>query len=181
MAPDQSSNLRQHLATAWLLANCAVVVLWPGSLMNWWPILDLALLAWSIVAIAMLLATALWSVSLRRRAVAIATTLAATVVGWESVLLGPMFHVWWRQDVYMQQARAALANPPPPPQGGPGYIQVDHSDTPPIRVAFFFFAAHGDVAGIVYDPTGLADAKPQDWVYGHRPHHLFGPWYQFGW
>lgn len=179
MAPKPSSNRRQHFATAWLLANCAVIVLWPGSLMAWYPEIILAVLAWPIVALTVMLATIMWSVPLRRRLIAIATALCGIVLGWESVRLGPMFHVWWRQDAYLEQARAALLKPPPPSDRGLGYIAVDHSDAPPVRVAFFWFAEHGEVDGLLYDPTGLAAGKAQDWLYDARPRHMFGPWYRF--
>ena len=56
----------------------------------------------------MLLATVLWPVPLRRRAIAIVTALCAIVVGWESVRLGPMFHVWWRQDVSSHRLSASV-------------------------------------------------------------------------
>jgi hypothetical protein len=50
-----------------------------------------------------------------------------------------------------------------------------------VRVALYRFAAHGDVDGIVYDPTGeVARAeKSRGWLYGARAWHLFGPWYRF--
>ena len=178
MAPTRSSDFPQHLASGWLLANGALIVFWPASLMDWYP-WTLALVLWPIAAVGMLLGPILWSAPRRRRIVALATVGCGIVVGWEALWLGPMFHVWWRQDGYLAQARAALADPPPPPACGPKYIEVDHSDAPPVRVAFFVFAAHGDVEGIVYDPTGLAAEKPRDWLYGARPCHLFGPWYRF--
>ena len=147
--------------------------------MDWFLCGAIPLLAWPVVALALLLATLTWAAVPRRRMLAFATALAGTVIGWESPRVGPLFHVWWRQAAYLERARAALANPPPPSDCGPGPIQVDPSDTPPARVAFFWYAAHGDVDGIVYDPTGLAEQKPRDWLYGARPRHMFGPWYRF--
>lgn len=147
--------------------------------MDWFPQDVLLVLAWPIVAVALPLAILAWAAPLRRRMLALATALAGAVIGWESWRLGPMFHVWWRQEAYLERALAALANPPPKSDCGPGPIQVDPADTPPVRVAFFWYAAHGDVDGVVYDPTGLAEGKRCDWLYGARPRHMFGPWYQF--
>jgi hypothetical protein len=181
MAPKPPSNFRQHLATAWLLANGALIVLWrpPGLspfLLVGSPIIMLALLAWPIVAIVLVLSAIRWPVPPRRRVLAVATAMCGSVVGWQTMWLGPMFHVWWHQDAYLERARAALADPPPPS----GFdVRVDHSDTPPVRVAFFWFAAHGDVEGIVYDPTGLVESRPRVWIHHAHLRHLFGPWYRF--
>lgn len=170
---------RQHLATLWLLANCAVIVLWPASSMYWFPLGCVAMLAWPVVALVLLVATLAWPVVLRRRIVAVATVLAGAAVGWESRHLGPIFHVWWREDFYLEHARSALAHPSPRGDCGPGWVEVDHSDSPPVRAAFFCFAAHGDVDGFVYDPTAQVATGRQEWLYGARARHLFGPWYRF--
>lgn len=179
MATEQLPRKCQHLATLWLVANCAIIAFWPGSPMSWFPLSALAALIWPVAALGFLVASLAWRVPLRRRMVAVATVLAGAAIGWKSQRLGPLFHVWWRQDSYLAQARAALAHPSPPPECGPGWIEVDHSDSPPVRTAFFWFAAHGDVDGIVYDPAGKVATGQQQWLYGARAWHLFGPWYRF--
>lgn len=168
---------RQHWATLWLLANGALIVLWD-------PWIDASplcifVLLWPLAIITLLLLAASWQASVARRLVAIATVVAGAVVGWQAPRLGTMFHVWWRQDHYLQRARAALAETTEPMQGVLCPLEVDRSDSPPVRVAFFWFASHGDVAGLVYDPSGRVLDGRQAWLYGARARHMFGPWYRF--
>ena len=179
MATKLPLSNRQHFASLWLLANCAVIVFWPASLMHWFLIVGVAMLAWPVMALILLVASLTWPVVLRRRMIALATVLAGIAVGWQSPHLGATFHVWWRQDFYLEHARSALAHPPPRGDCGPGWFEVDHSDSPPVRAAVFCFAAHGDVDGFVYDPTAKVATGRQGWLYGARAWHLFGPWYRF--
>jgi hypothetical protein len=167
------------LAAAWLLANCTVVALWPGSVMDWFPFACLAMLAWPCAALAVLVAPFLWTSQARQRWIAVVLGIIGSVVGWEAPWLGRLFHVWWREDVYMSHVRAALADPPPRGSCGPGWIEVDPSDVPPRRAAIFTFGAHGDVDGFVYDPTGRVAEGRQEWLYGAYARHLYGPWYAF--
>ena len=54
-------------------------------------------------------------------------------------------------------------------------------DDPPLRVAFFLDASHGDVDGFVYEPSGRVTdpAVCEPWLYGAHARPLFGPWYRF--
>ncbi|MFT4511485.1 MAG: hypothetical protein ACI89X_002032 [Planctomycetota bacterium] len=173
------SSLNRRLPTLWLLANCAIIALWPGSLMSLFPLGCCAMLLWPIAGLTVLTMAASQPCSVRRRLPAITAVLAGGVIGVLSPIIGPAFHVWWRQTEYLEVARAALANPSQPLEFVHAWIEVDEADTPPIRVAFFWFAAHGDVDGLVYDPTGLVTSGPQQWLNGAHAWHMFGPWYRF--
>ena len=80
IAPKRPWNLRLHLATVWLLANCAVVACCPGSWMEWFPTDVLFVLAWPLVALALPVAILVWKTSPRRRAIALATAIVGNVI-----------------------------------------------------------------------------------------------------
>jgi hypothetical protein len=146
--------------------------------MLWWEPTAIGMLAWPVALAALTLMLVRAKVPWRARGVAAAFLALGVAIGWYSPNLGTLFHVWWRKEYYTDLALQALSSPP---QGQSAYgdIQVGYSGERPVRVAFFWFAAHGDVDGIVYDLSGEVANGPQRWLYESRATHLFGPWFRF--
>jgi len=130
-----------------------------------------------------------WAVSERgkprwvRAARAIAM-IAGAAMSYNAPTIGAYSRVWWLKDTYRREARAALEAAAAGREftSHVGWTIVDPRDDPPVRVAFTWFAAHGDWDGVIYDPTHRVESDGSSWnvspLWGIHVWHLWGPWYR---
>ena len=171
---------RLWLPILWLVANCFVVTfsveLMPLLVCVVFP----GMAVWMAAGV-LLLWLALSHGPGWRRPVGTWLVVLGGVVALTVPWSGDCMWVLAQQRFLLNQIHAAFAHPGMAPTCGPGWIEVDRSDDPPVRAAVFRFAAHGDVIGVIYDPTGVALNREhtERWLWGAHARHLFGDWYSF--
>jgi hypothetical protein len=164
----------------WLLINCLIAAFWTEinfPAMQFPPSLPpmLLMLVWMP-----LLAFISWS-AIRRRGTArlcsALLVLASLVVAWEAPHIGQCVRILRQEQQLLSDIREAMAVP----ENSQGRVAVDRTEDPPQRAAIFWIESHGDVNGVIYDPTGAVvdRGKVRSWLDGAHAWHLFGPWYGF--
>lgn len=159
----------------WVLAignSCFTQVLWLALIAGLQLVAPLVIL---VVAVRQLCSVKSVRGHLSRFLLSLLLLVAGNVLSVHALFLGNCFYVWRQEAQLLDAVRTLIASPPPE-----GYddVSVDRRDSPPVRAAIYYWEAHGDLTGILYDPTGGDQAKVRGWISNAWTMHLYGPWYR---
>ncbi|HEX6944457.1 MAG TPA: hypothetical protein VF128_16135 [Gemmatimonadaceae bacterium] len=180
------TSRRSALPTLWLLMNCLVAAFYTEIFLSSMafppsPVGILLTLTWlGLLPVVLVLAVLRGRPAYRLASTAI--VLVGALLAWNGWHIGHCVRVWRQEGWLLQVLHEAMATQQTEPSCGPRFVEVDRGDNPPVRAAIYWLASHGDVNGVVYDPTREVERKEKAraWLYGARAQHLFGPWYMFG-